>query len=98
MFADGDYCKLGNCHLEQHNGTLGLSKYARSPNGTILWCMCWKDSRAYNSNYSYFQGFDSNLVSYNGGGGAVGAADTCCITTPNMPILPLQSDGDLVIY
>ncbi|WP_027341466.1 hypothetical protein [Hamadaea tsunoensis] len=98
VFADGDYCRVGNYYLEQKYGVLALWKNALSPDGDILWCMCWKDSRAYSSTYAYFQGFDGNLVSYNGGGGAVGATDTCCIKTPYMPILSLQSDGNLVVY
>jgi hypothetical protein len=94
VFANGDYCRIGPYTLTQSGGDLLLLR----PDGVALWCMCYRNSRASTSLYSYFQGFDGNLVSYTSGGLAVGASDTCCITSPYRPFLAIQSDGNLVVY
>lgn len=101
ILAEGDWCRIGNYYLDQHYSTLQLLKYGRALVGDAMWCMCEKDPRAYNSSYSYFQGFDGNFVSYDANGAAVGATDTCCVTAqdaPWIPLLALQSDGNLVVY
>jgi hypothetical protein len=102
IFAEGDWCKINpTYYFGQSGGRLTLRKFGMS--GAVIWCMRWKDARASNSAYSYFQGFDGNLVSYNGNQppGALGATDTCCITVndvPDMPVLAIQQDGNVVIY